>query len=92
LSGSHFQASGFAGGLVTLPIVFNVIFLLKRYTRNAIVHNIPTSFQKYRTIVRNNYGQVGVAPHEILFHRNLSTGKTIYEDWCDDLIQAISAI
>lgn len=63
-----------------------------RWTRNAIVHNIPTSFQKFRTIVRNNYGQVDIAPHEILFHRSPSTGKTVYEDWCNDLINAISAI
>ena len=63
-----------------------------RWTRNAIVHNIPTSFQKYRTIVRNNYGQVGIAPHDILFLRNSASGKTIYEDWCNELTQAISAI
>ncbi len=63
-----------------------------RWTRNAIVHNVPTSFQKYRTIVRNNYGEVGIEPHKILFHRNPTTGKTIYEDWCQDLVNAISAI
>lgn len=63
-----------------------------RWTRNAIVHNIPTSFQKFRTVVRNNYGQIGIPPHELPFHRNPSTGKTVYEDWCNDLINAISAI
>lgn len=63
-----------------------------RRTRNAIVHNIPASFQKYRTIVRNNYGQINIPPYDILFQRNQATGRTIYEDWCDDLLQAISAI
>lgn len=63
-----------------------------RWTRNAIVHNIPTSFQKYRTIIRNNYGEVGIKPHDILFYRNPATGRTIYEDWSQDLINAISAI
>lgn len=63
-----------------------------RWTRNAIVHNIPISFKKFRTVIRNNYGQVGIAPHEILFHRNSSTGQTVYEEWCNDLINAISAI
>jgi|GEM_PF-3051390 len=56
-----------------------------RWTRNAVVHNIPTSFEKYNNMLLRNYHIVKVPPYSLLNEINPLTGNTIYEDWSNEL-------
>ncbi len=60
-----------------------------RWTRNAIVHNIPTSFTKYRNMALNKYLLSNMTPFNLPLERNPYTGNSIYEDWCSDLKNAL---
>jgi len=62
-----------------------------RWTRNAIVHNNPKAFGKYRETILNQYKLKNIPPHEIITYRNPKTGNTIYEDWSHELLLALSA-
>jgi hypothetical protein len=60
-----------------------------RWTRNAIVHNIPASFAKYRNMTLSKYHLLNAMPFLLPMERNPITGNSIYEDWCDDLKNAL---
>jgi hypothetical protein len=60
-----------------------------RWTRNAIAHNIPVSFRKYRTMALSNYHFRDLMPYELPIQLNFSTGQSIYEDWCEQLYIAL---
>lgn len=62
-----------------------------RWTRNAIVHNIPMSFNKYREMALNKYQIINLPPHELITRVNPITNNTIYEDWCNEMIIALSS-
>lgn len=60
-----------------------------RWTRNAIVHNIQASFLKYRKMALDKYYLSNIPPFVLPLERNPRTGNSIYEDWCNDLKNAI---
>jgi len=62
-----------------------------RWTRNAIAHNIPTSFSKYQEMALNKYGLRNIPPHLLSCIVNPRTGNTLYEDWCVELRIALSS-
>ena len=62
-----------------------------RWTRNAIVHNIPASFSKYQEMALNKYGFRNIPPHLLSCSINPNTGNTVYEDWCVELKIALSS-
>lgn len=51
-----------------------------RWTRNAIVHNIPTSFNKYKKMALSKYQVADISPYLLPMEFNPATGNTIYED------------
>lgn len=63
-----------------------------RWTRNAIVHNIPCSFIKYRDMALTKYRLSNIFPFEIILYTNPNTGNSIYEDWCDEMVIALQNI
>ncbi|MFH0782661.1 MAG: hypothetical protein V2B20_12030 [Pseudomonadota bacterium] len=64
-----------------------------RWTRNAVVHNMPTSFEKYNNMLLRNYHLKKVSPSSLINEINILTGNTIYEDWSNELkIALCSAI
>ena len=60
-----------------------------RWTRNAIVHNIPVSFQKYYEMTLSRYGIKNIPPYLLPMTLYPNTGNTFYEDWCDELASAL---
>lgn len=60
-----------------------------RWTRNSIVHNLPTSFTKYKVMTLNKYHLSNTSPYLLPLEINSTTGNTIYQDWCDELKFAI---
>jgi len=60
-----------------------------RWTRNAIAHNIPTSFTKYRQMTLSKYQIQDVMPYRLPLETNAETGNSIYEDWCNELGNAL---
>jgi UDP-N-acetylmuramyl tripeptide synthase len=62
-----------------------------RWTRNAIVHNIPNTFNKYRRMALNKYQITNMPPHELIAQVNPITNNSIYEDWCNEMIIALSS-
>lgn len=60
-----------------------------RWARNAIVHNIPTSFKKYKAMTLSKYRINNISPCFLPMELNPSTGNTIYEDWCLELKTAL---
>ena len=60
-----------------------------RWTRNAVVHNIPSSFLRYRNMTLNKYNIRNVMPYQLLNQINPITNNTIYEDWCTELSIAL---
>ncbi len=61
-----------------------------RWTRNAIVHNIPQSFFKFKNMALNKYHLKNISPFEIILQTNPKTGNTVYQDWCDELSIALT--
>lgn len=62
-----------------------------RWARNAIVHNIPISFVKYRQMAVDKYRKTRVMPYQLIAEINPSTGNTIYQDWCEQLHAALNS-
>lgn len=62
-----------------------------RWTRNAIVHNIPGTFRKYQDMALNKYQIKYISPYEIILQINPKTGNTIYEDWCNEMTISLSS-
>jgi hypothetical protein len=60
-----------------------------RWTRNAIVHNLPTSFSKFHSMTLSKYFLSNIQPSFLPLERNPFTGNSIYEDWCTDLRDAL---
>lgn len=60
-----------------------------RWTRNAIVHNIPISFEKFRTMSLRKYYIRDITPSLLPLEINLASGNTIYQDWCEELRNAL---
>lgn len=60
-----------------------------RWTRNAIVHNVPMAFSKYRAVALNRYALVNVPPHQFIAETNPISGRSLYEDWCEELSLAL---
>ena len=60
-----------------------------RWTRNAIVHNIPTSFSKFHSMTLSKYFLSNIKPSFLPLETNPSTGNSVYEDWCTDLRNAL---
>lgn len=60
-----------------------------RWTRNAITHNIPVAFEKFRRMALTNHRIIDVSPWEFPLELNPQTGNTIYEDWCSEMKNAI---
>nr|VFK23317.1 MAG: hypothetical protein BECKMB1821G_GA0114241_100460 [Candidatus Kentron sp. MB]VFK28443.1 MAG: hypothetical protein BECKMB1821I_GA0114274_100658 [Candidatus Kentron sp. MB]VFK74255.1 MAG: hypothetical protein BECKMB1821H_GA0114242_100276 [Candidatus Kentron sp. MB] len=60
-----------------------------RWTRNAIVHNMPASFRKYRAMSLDKYFIRDIAPSQLPLEINPKSGNTIYQDWCDELRSAL---
>jgi hypothetical protein len=60
-----------------------------RCARNAIVHNIPAAYAKYRNMVLSKYGLRNIPPHLFSCATNPNTGNTLYEEWCDELTTAL---
>jgi hypothetical protein len=77
---------------ITLQNVFGAITCIDdiRWTRNAIVHNIPCSYQKYKEMALNKYRITNVEPAYLLQEVNPKTGNTIYQDWCTEIINVLN--
>ena len=60
-----------------------------RWTRNAIAHNIPVSFIKFRKMALSKYRIRNVMPYRLILEPNPVSGNTIYEDWCAELVGAL---
>jgi hypothetical protein len=86
-----------AGRLLHIPNLFRLQNALGavtyiddiRWTRNAIVHNIPSSFGQYYTMTLSKYYLTNIEPSFLPLETNPNTGNTIYEDWCTDLRTAL---
>jgi hypothetical protein len=63
-----------------------------RWTRNAIVHNIPTSFYQYRKMTLSKYHLSSIVPFSLPIEINPVTGNTIYQDWCDEFKYALRCV
>jgi hypothetical protein len=60
-----------------------------RWTRNAIVHNMPISFRKFRKMTLEKYFIHNVSPCRLPLEINPISGNTVYQDWCDELRAAL---
>lgn len=60
-----------------------------RWTRNAVVHNVPATFDRYKHMALDRYQIANVMPCRLLLETNPATENTIYEDWCDELRDAL---
>lgn len=60
-----------------------------RWTRNAIVHNIPSSFGRFRSMTLSRYFLSNVKPCFLPLETNPNSGNSVYEDWCADLRAAL---
>jgi hypothetical protein len=60
-----------------------------RHTRNAIVHSIPACYGKFRSMTLSKYYLRNIDPSFLPLERNPSSGNTIYEDWCNELLGAL---
>ncbi|MFC1816280.1 hypothetical protein ACFL0M_10140 [Thermodesulfobacteriota bacterium] len=60
-----------------------------RWTRNAIVHNIPTSFSRFHSMTLSKYFLSNIKPSFLPLEMNPITGNSVYEDWCTDLSNAL---
>jgi len=60
-----------------------------RWTRNAIVHNIPTSFSRFHSMTLRKYFLSNIKPSFLPLEMNPITGNSLYEDWCTDLRNAL---
>lgn len=60
-----------------------------RRTRNAIVHNISTSFNSFHSMALNRYLLSNIKPSFLPLESNHITGNSVYEDWCTDLRNAL---
>lgn len=86
-----------AGRLLNIPNLARVQYALGsvtyiddiRWTRNAIVHNIPISYEKIRVMSLSKYYIRDIAPSLLPLEINPASGNTIYQDWCDELRNAL---
>ena len=86
-----------AGRLLNRPNLARVQYALGsvtyvddiRWTRNAIVHNIPISYGKFRSMSLSKYYIRDIAPSLLPLEINPASGNTIYQDWCDELRNAL---
>jgi len=86
-----------AGRLLNIPNLASVQYALGsvtyiddiRWTRNAIVHNIPISYGKFRSMSLSKYYIRDIAPSLFPLEINPASGNTIYQDWCDELRNAL---
>jgi hypothetical protein len=78
--------------LIQIQNAFGAVLYIEdiRWTRNAIVHNMPVSFAKFKTMTLSKYFMTNRQPHTLPLEINPHTGNTIYEDWCNDLSSALS--
>ncbi|NJM11556.1 MAG: hypothetical protein HC889_06445 [Synechococcaceae cyanobacterium SM1_2_3] len=60
-----------------------------RWTRNAIVHNIPIAYGKYRDMSLRKYYIRDIAPSLLPLETNPASGNSVYQDWCDELRNAL---
>jgi len=60
-----------------------------RRTRNAIVHNVPGAFTKFRSMTLSKYFLSNIEPCFLPLEINPHTGRSIYGDWCADLRAAL---
>jgi hypothetical protein len=51
-----------------------------RWTRNAIVHNIPLSYGKFRSMCLRRYFVRNISPSDLPLEINPVSGNTIYQD------------
>jgi len=75
------QLQGALGAVTTVDDI--------RWTRNAIVHNIPAAFNKYHAMTLSKYLVFKTEPALLPLETNPQTGHSIYEDWCSDLLSAL---
>jgi hypothetical protein len=60
-----------------------------RWTRNVIVHNIPSAYEKFKKMALDKYGIKDISPHLFILEINKSSGNTIYEDWCKEIFNVL---
>lgn len=55
------------------------------WTRNAIVHSSSAALSRYKRMVLEKYLLRDVVPYRLPLETNMTTGNSIYGDWCDEL-------
>jgi hypothetical protein len=60
-----------------------------RCTRNAVVHSGPVALGRYEEMALDRYLLRNIVPYGMPLQTNYRTGKPIYEDWCDELQDAL---
>jgi hypothetical protein len=60
-----------------------------RWTRNAIVHNIPNSYIKYKAMTQLKYGLKNIEPYNLILQYDHHINKTIYQYWCEEILNAL---
>jgi len=79
-------------GVVRITNALGAVTVIEdiRWTRNAIAHNIPTSFSKYHSKITRRRSLGALMPYRLPTETNPASGRSFYEDWCDELYNAIS--